>query len=55
MIHNIKYHNQPRLGEELGRRMAIEIPINELENIDLIMVVPLNSVKNRELGYNQSE
>jgi ComF family protein len=55
IIHNIKYHNQPRLGEELGRRMAIEIPIDELEKIDLITVVPLNSVKNRERGYNQSE
>jgi ComF family protein len=55
IIHNIKYHNQPRLGEELGHKMSIEIPIDELENIDLITVVPLNSVKNRERGYNQSE
>ncbi len=55
IIHNIKYHNQPRLGEELGRRMAMEIPIDELGKIDLITVVPLNSVKNRERGYNQSE
>ena len=55
MIHNIKYHNQPRLGEELGRRIAIEIPIDELEKIDLITVVPLNSVKNMERGYIQSE
>ncbi|MFC1593549.1 hypothetical protein ACFL3O_01290, partial [Candidatus Neomarinimicrobiota bacterium] len=26
IIHSVKYHNQPRLGEELGRRMAMEIP-----------------------------
>ena len=55
IIHNIKYHNQPRLGEELGRRIANEIPIDELEKIDLITAVPLNSVRNRERGYNQSE
>ena len=55
MIHNIKYHNQPKLGEELGRRMAEEIPIDELKKIDLLTVVPLNSVRNRERGYNQSE
>ena len=55
IIHNVKYHNQPRLGEELGHRMAMEIPIGELEKIDLITAVPLNSVKNRERGYNQSE
>ena len=55
IIHNIKYHNQPRLGEELGRSIADEIPIDELEKIDLITAVPLNSVRNRERGYNQSE
>jgi len=55
MIHNIKYHNQPKLGEELGRRLAEEIPIDELEKIDIITAVPLNSVRNRERGYNQSE
>lgn len=55
MIHNLKYHNQPRLGEELGRRMAIEFPIDELGKIDLITAVPLNTVKKRERSYNQSE
>jgi len=55
MIHNIKYHDQPRLGEELGRRMADEIPIDELGKIDIITAIPLNSLRNRERGYNQSE
>lgn len=55
MIHNIKYHNQPRFGEELGRRMADEFPIDELEKIDLLTAVPLNSTRNRDRGYNQSE
>ena len=55
IIHNVKYHNQPRLGEELGRRMAIEIPIDEMDKIDVITGVPLNSVRNREHGYNQAE
>lgn len=55
IIHNIKYHNQPRLGEELGRRIVNEIPIDELDKIDLITAVPLNVVRNRGRGYNQSE
>lgn len=55
IIHNIKYHNQPRLGEELGRRIANEIPIDELDKIDLITAVLLNVVRNRGRGYNQSE
>jgi ComF family protein len=55
IIHNIKYHNQPRLGEELDRIIAYEIPIDELGEIDLITAVPLNSVRNRERGYNKSE
>lgn len=55
IIHSIKYHNQPRLGEELGRRIANEIPIDELDKIDLITAVPLNSTRNRDRGYNQSE
>lgn len=55
MIHNVKYHNQPKLGMELGRRMAQEFPIEELEQIDLITAVPLNSARIRERGYNQAE
>jgi len=55
IIYSIKYHNQPRLGEELGRRIAAEIPIDELDEIDTITAVPLNSTRKRERGYNQSE
>ncbi len=35
--------------------MAIETPIDEMDKIDVITAVPLNSVKNRERGYNQAE
>ena len=55
IIHNVKYHNQTRLGEELGRRLAEEIPIKELDDIDLITAVSLNSTKGRERGYKQAE
>ena len=55
IIYNIKYHNQPRLGEELGRRIAAKIPLDGLDKIDIITAVPLNSTRNRERGYNQSE
>ncbi len=55
LIHNVKYHDQPKLGMELGKRMAQEFPIDELEKIDIITAVPLNSARVRERGYNQSE
>ena len=41
--------------EELGRKIANEIPIDEVGKIDLITAVPLNSARSRERGYNQSE
>ena len=55
IIHNVKYYDQPKLGMELGRRMAQEFPIEELENIDVITAVPLNAARKRERGYNQAE
>lgn len=55
LIHNIKYSDQPKLGMELGRRMAQEFPIEELDRIDIITAVPLNSARLRERGYNQAE
>lgn len=55
IIHSIKYHNQPKLGMELGRRMSQEFPIEELGEIDLITAIPLNSARIRERGYNQAE
>ena len=55
IIHSVKYHNQPKLGMELGRRMSQEFPIEELGEIDLITAIPLNSARIRERGYNQAE
>ena len=55
IIHKIKYQNQARLGMELGNKMIDCLPPNLIENADLITVVPLNSTKHRERGYNQSE
>jgi len=55
IIHNIKYHDQPKLGMELGRRMSQEFPIEELSKIDVITAVPLNAARIRERGYNQAE
>ena len=55
VIHNVKYFDQPKLGRELGRRMAQEFPIDELGTIDVITAVPLNAARKRERGYNQAE
>lgn len=54
IIHNVKYYDQPKLGMELGRRMAQEFPIDELGEIDIITAVPLNTARKRERGYNQA-
>ncbi len=56
ILHDIKYHNQPLLGEWMGRQFALETAGSELWNgIDLIVPVPLHRNKLIMRGYNQSE
>lgn len=56
ILHDIKYHNQPLLGEWMGRQFALETAGSELWNgIDLIVPVPLHRNKLIARGYNQSE
>ena len=52
-IYAIKFHNQPRLGRELGRRMALW-RAEHLASIDYLLPVPLHPARLRERGYNQS-
>jgi competence protein ComFC len=55
IIHSMKYENNFRVGEFLGRqlgdKLVYEIPIQDL---DLIIPVPLHHLKKSERGYNQS-
>ncbi len=52
-IYALKFHNQPRLGHELGRRMALW-RAEHLASIDYLLPVPLHPARLRERGYNQS-
>ena len=52
-IYALKFHNQPRLGHALGRRMALW-RAEHLASIDYLLPVPLHTARLRERGYNQS-
>lgn len=55
MIHSLKYDNNFRIGEYLGKLTAIELDgLLTTWNADLIIPVPLHSLKKAERGYNQS-
>ena len=56
ILHDIKYRNQPLLGEWMGRQFALETVGCDLwKGIDLIVPVPLHRRKLAMRGYNQSE
>lgn len=56
MIYDLKYHDHPELGEQLGIMAAREMAEEGFfEGIDLIIPVPLARKRLRERGYNQSE
>jgi competence protein ComFC len=55
IIHSIKYENNFRIGETLGKLLGDKL-LNDLpvDNLDLIIPVPLHMLKKSERGYNQS-
>lgn len=56
ILHGIKYHNQPLMGQWLARRFAAALKRNGwLDGIDAIVPVPLHKSKMALRGYNQSE
>ena len=55
ILYDLKYHDHPEIGVEMGRMMADEF--NEagfFDGIDLIVPVPLARNRQRHRGYNQS-
>lgn len=52
-IHALKFEGRPRLGRELGRRMA-EGKKHQLAHLDALVPMPLHAARLRERGYNQS-
>lgn len=56
LIHSLKYKGMKELGHELGKIYALSLqPSGYLNDIDLIIPVPLHPSKLRKRGYNQSD
>ena len=55
IIHSLKYENNFRVGEILGRMLGHKL-LNDIKSPspDLILPVPLHHLKKSERGYNQS-
>ena len=55
ILFDLKYHNRPEIGRNMGRMMAQELKREGFFNdIGLIIPIPLSRQKERERGYNQS-
>jgi competence protein ComFC len=54
-LHALKYHNQPEIGQQLGRFLGRAIQKSpQFVGIEAIVPVPLHAKKERNRGYNQS-
>jgi len=55
-IYNLKYHHRAGAGTVLGQMMGAEMrQAGFLDDVDLLVPVPLTKGRQRERGYNQSE
>ena len=55
IIHSMKYENNFRIGETLGRLLGDKLLYEtQIRNLDLIIPIPLHHLKKSERGYNQS-
>jgi ComF family protein len=56
LIHNLKYNGIKEIGYELGRIYGLSLKNSDFVNdVDLIIPVPLHPAKERVRGFNQSE
>ncbi len=56
LLHDLKYHDQPEIGQVLGRIAGFELlETMDFKKVELIVPVPLHPRKLRKRGYNQSE
>ena len=56
VVYELKYHNRPDIGEDMGRLMANEMQVaHYMDDIDLLLPVPLSRKRKRQRGYNQSQ
>ncbi|MBQ9556026.1 MAG: ComF family protein [Muribaculaceae bacterium] len=56
ILHDIKYHSTPRMGQWLTTRAVGDMAASHFfDNIDAVTAVPLHRSKLAQRGYNQSE
>ncbi len=56
LLHELKYHNHPEIGMQLGRVYGHDLLLSSLAgNFDRIVPVPLHAHRFNRRGYNQSE
>ena len=56
LFYDLKYHDRPDIGEDMGRLMAGEMQLARFfDGIDVLLPVPLSRKRLRQRGYNQSE
>ena len=56
ILHDIKYHGMPRMGQWLTARAVSDMTESHFfEGIDVVAAVPLHRSKLAQRGYNQSE
>lgn len=56
ILHDVKYHSMPRMGEWLTARAVTDMAASHFfDNIDVVTSVPLHRSKLAKRGYNQSE
>lgn len=56
VLHDIKYHSSPRMGQWLAARAVHDMQASRFfDGIDLVTAVPLHRSKLAHRGYNQSE
>ncbi len=55
IVYDLKYHNHPEIGEEIGRMIAREFaPAAFFDGIDAVVPLPLARRRQQQRGYNQS-
>lgn len=55
LIHDLKYRGKKHIGQQMGKKMAMELTDSAFSEVDVIVPVPLHPRKQRKRGYNQSE
>ncbi len=53
LLHALKYHHRPDVGEVLGRQMALEC-VTWLQPVDVIVPIALHNNRLQKRGYNQA-